>query len=172
MGSKEESKARGILGYFLRIVPPDVMQMYDGTKVDKDISEVMPFFRLWARNAFILWIIHISLGIITTVLTIIITSFASVDYYTQSIPILAIFAAITAALLTSLDIGTKSNNTRNAWRKLNTAMMKYNQDLFKKEEVINAYEEGEALISGINYTPVITSPSNDQERETGKRNKI
>jgi hypothetical protein len=168
MGIKQESKAYGIFEYFLRIVPPNVMQMYEGTKVDKDISEVIPFFRLWARNAFILWIIHISLGLITTILTISITSLASVSFYTQSIPILAVFAAITAALLTSLDIGTKSNNTRNAWRKLNIAMMKYNQNLFNKEQVINAYEEGEALISGINYTP----PSNDQQEKERKKEQI
>jgi flagellar motor component MotA len=113
----------------------------------------MPFFRLWARNATILWIIHISLGIITTILTIIITSLASISSVQSYISILAVIAAISAALLTSLDIGTKSNNTRNAWRKLNTAMMKYNQGVFtSKEQVINAYEEGEALISGINFT--------------------
>lgn len=167
MGIKQESKSRSIFEYLLRIVPPGVMQMYDGTKVDTDIPEVMPFFRLWARNASILWIIHISLGIITTILTIIITSLASVSNFNQTIAILAVIAAITAALLTSLDIGTKSNNTRNAWRKLNTAMMKYNQDLFKKEQVINAYEEGEALISGINYT----LPSSGSQGESGEKEK-
>lgn len=162
MKNKEESKSRGILEYFLRIVPANVMQMYDGTKVEQDIPEVMPFFRLWARNATILWIIHISLGLIATILTIIITALATTQEMGSTIAILAIIAAITAALLTTLDIGTKSNNTRNAWRKLNTAMMKYNQGLFNKEQVISQYEEGETMIAGITYTP-IPKPQRDQE---------
>lgn len=177
MENKANNKARGFLEYILRIVPPNVMEMYENTKVAKEIPEIMPFFRLWARNATILWIIHLSLGIITTILTIIITSVSAtvisttdnsassttnVSFLLGTIPILAVFAAITAALLTSLDIGTKSNNTRNAWRKLNTAMMKYNQGIFTtKELVINAYEEGEALISGINFTQL---PTNGQNR--------
>jgi hypothetical protein len=153
MENKGESKVQSIFEYLLRIAPPGVMKMYDNTNVAKDIPEIIPFFRLWARNATILWIIHISLGIITTILTIIISSLASGSSSNPHIPILAVIAAISAALLTSLDIGTKSNNTRNAWRKLNATMMKYNQGIVSKEQVINAYEEGEALISGINFTP-------------------
>lgn len=131
--------------------------MYSNTRVDNDIPEIMPFFRLWARNATILWMIHISLGILATILTVIITALSSEasagtsgSSYATVVPILAIIAAIAAALLTSLDVGTKSNNTRNAWRKLNFAMMKYNQGIFTKQDVILAYEEGENLISGVN----------------------
>ena len=51
----------GFLDYFLRIVPRNVLRMYDGTKVANEVPEILPFFRLWARNASILWIIHISL---------------------------------------------------------------------------------------------------------------
>jgi hypothetical protein len=53
-------------------------------------------------------VIHISLGLITTILTVIITSLASMSYNPSYISILAIIATISAALLTSLDIGTKS----------------------------------------------------------------
>lgn len=143
----------GFLDYFLRIVPRNVLKMYDDTKVSNDIPEVIPFFRLWARNATLLWIIHISLGIIATILAILITAFsASGPSYLDFVPVMAVIAAIAAALLTSLDIGTKSNNTRNAWRMLNFAMMKYNRGIISIPDVIVAYEQGENLISGVNIT--------------------
>jgi hypothetical protein len=143
----------GILDYFLRIVPRNVLKMYDDTKVSNDIPEIIPFFRLWARNATILWIIHISLGIIATILAIIITALSAAGPTHQGyIPVLSVIAAIAAALLTSLDIGTKSNNTRNAWRILNFAMMKYNRGIISIPQVIEAYQQGENLISGVNIT--------------------
>jgi hypothetical protein len=143
----------GFLDYSLRIVPRNVLKMYDDTKVSNDIPEIIPFFRLWARNATILWIIHISLGIIATILAILITAFsASGESYRGYVPVLSVITAIAAALLTSLDIGTKSNNTRNAWRLLNFAMMKYNRGIISIPDVIDAYQQGENLISGVNIT--------------------
>jgi len=145
----------GFLDYFLRIVPRNVLKMYDDTKVSNDVPEIIPFFRLWARNATILWIIHIAPGIIATILAILITAFStsgSESPYQGFIPVLSVIAAIAAALLTSLDIGTKSNNTRNAWRTLNFAMMKYNRGINSIRDVIDAYEQGENLISGVNIT--------------------
>jgi hypothetical protein len=137
----------------LRIVPRYVLKIYDDTKVSNDVPEIIPFFRLWVRNATILWIIHISLGIIVTILAILITAFsASGSSYQSFIPALAVIAAIAAALLTSLDIGTRSNNTRNAWRTLNFAMMKYNRGIIPIPDVLDAYEQGENLISGVNIT--------------------
>jgi hypothetical protein len=151
----------GLRDYILRIVPPNVREMYNDTKVANDIPEIIPFFQLWARNAAILWIIHISLGIIATILAILITAFsASGGDYQGYIPVLSVIAAISAALLTSLDIGTKSNNTRNAWRSLNFAMMKYNQGIISIRDVIDAYEQGENLISGVN---IILPPTLQQQ---------
>jgi len=47
-------------------------------------------------------------------------------------------------LFTAFNLGAKSNNTRNAWRLLNTAVLRFNQGILEKDEVINAYENGEA----------------------------
>ena len=49
-----------------------------------------------------------------------------------------------------------SNNTRNAWRLLNTAILRFNEGILNKEGVINAYEKGEALIGGISFSQVKT----------------
>jgi len=60
--------------------------------------------------------------------------------------------AVSISLLTAFNLGAKSNNTRNAWRELNTAVMRFNQNIIQKPEVINAYERGETMIGGITFT--------------------
>jgi hypothetical protein len=55
-------------------------------------------------------------------------------------------------MLTAFNLGTKSNNVRNAWRMLNSAIIKFNHNIIPKKEVIAAYEVGEALIGGVAYT--------------------
>ena len=70
--------------------------------------------------------------------------------------VFAFIAAISIAFLTAFNLGAKSNNTRNAWRLLNTAILRFNEGILNKEGVINAYEKGEALIGGISFSQVKT----------------
>jgi hypothetical protein len=66
--------------------------------------------------------------------------------------IFGFLAAVSISLLTAFNLGAKSNNTRNAWRELNTAVMRFNQNSVQKSDVINAYERGETMIGGITFT--------------------
>ena len=75
--------------------------------------------------------------------------------------VFAFIAALTIAFLTAFNLGTKSNNTRNAWRLLNTAILRFNQGILGKNEVINAYESGEALIGGISFS----QPKTEEEHK-------
>ena len=70
--------------------------------------------------------------------------------------VFAFIAALSIALFTAFNLGAKSNNTRNAWRLLNTSVLRFNQGILEKDEVINAYENGEALIGGISFNQVKT----------------
>ena len=70
--------------------------------------------------------------------------------------VFAFIAAISIAFLTAFNLGAKSNNTRNAWHLLNTAILRFNEVILNKDEVINAYEKGEALIGGISFSQVKT----------------
>jgi hypothetical protein len=49
-------------------------------------------------------------------------------------------------------LGAKSNNVRNAWRHLNAAVIKFNRKLVDKDYVIAAYEKGEELIGGVDFS--------------------
>ncbi len=71
-----------------------------------------------------------------------------------------VFAFIALPLVqlfsTAFNLGAKSNNTRNAWHLLNTAILRFNEVILNKDEVINAYEKGEARIGGISFSQVKT----------------
>jgi hypothetical protein len=53
--------------------------------------------------------------------------------------------------MTAFNLGVKSNNTRAAWRHLNAEVMKFNQGIIEKKDVIKAYEEAEKLIGDVSY---------------------
>ena len=65
--------------------------------------------------------------------------------------IFGFLAAVSISLLTAFNLSTKSNNT-NAWKELNTAVMRFNRNIVQKEDVINAYERVETMIGGITIT--------------------
>ena len=50
----------------------------------------------------------------------------------------AFIAAVSISMLTAFNLGTKSNNVRNAWRMLNSAIIKFNHNIIPKKEVIAA----------------------------------
>lgn len=82
--------------------------------------------------------------------------------------IFAFIAALSISMMTAFNLGAKSNNTRNAWRKLNAAMMKFNQGIVSKEYVIRAYEEGESLIGGVTFSQTgIQEPPTGEHEENG-----
>jgi len=59
-------------------------------------------------------------------------------------------AAISSALLTSMNLETKSNHFRAAWRKLNTAILRYEtEDNFTIKELNDAYENAENTIGDV-----------------------
>jgi hypothetical protein len=86
--------------------------------------------------------------------------------------VFAFIAAISIAFLTAFNLGAKSNNTRNAWRLLNTAVLRFNEGIIGKDEVINAYESGEALIGGITFNQIKTGEENTEVPNTVKKSQV
>jgi len=61
---------------------------------------------------------------------------------------LAMVSAISVGLLSALDIGGNANRMRKAWRKLNIAVLKFEEDdTYKLEELLSAYTAAEDLIT-------------------------
>jgi hypothetical protein len=135
---------------FLRPIP-DLSNTYKETRIEKELPEMLIYLKLWGHNTHLLWIYHILLGILATFFTILSASLIDVidNIY---IKIFSIIAAISISFLAAFSLGTKSNNVRAAWRKLNTTIIKFNSNLVDKKEVIQAYEDGELLIGGVSYS--------------------
>jgi hypothetical protein len=111
-------------------------------EVPKEIKKAID---VWYRDAGILRFLHIFLGLMALVLTITVAS----SIPNQN-PWIAWGAAITVGILTSFNLGTKSNNMRNAWRILNEAKIRYeNQDDMTLEKLIDAYRDGEKLVGDV-----------------------
>jgi hypothetical protein len=141
---------------FLKLFRPSDMyeEIYKGKPISdqKDgVPEIVPFLRLWVRKAKELRISQISLGFLATffsILTATSISFPLSDYYSKYF---AFIAAVSIGLMTAFDLGTKSNHMTDAWRHLVVAVVKFNRGVYKKEDVINAYEEGERTIGDVTY---------------------
>jgi len=130
---------------------PDATNTYRGTRVDREIPEMLTYLQLWSSNTTKLWIVHITLGVIATFFSLLTASqIGNID--NQYSRIFGFIAALSISLMTAFNLGAKSNNTRNAWRKLNTAIMKFNEHMIKKEALIAAYIQGESLIGGVSYS--------------------
>ena len=67
--------------------------------------------------------------------------------------IFALVAAASIALMTSFDLGTKSNNIVRAWRLLNAAIIKFNnvEENGDVQKVIESYEKAEEIIGDVTY---------------------
>ena len=64
--------------------------------------------------------------------------------------LLAFIAALSVGLLSGFDLGAKSNRQRRAWRKLNTAIIRYKEELeYPVESLIKAYEDAEEIIGDV-----------------------
>ncbi|TFH49863.1 MAG: hypothetical protein E4G89_04175 [Methanothrix sp.] len=113
-------------------------------------TEISYAIKAWYRGSNILRFLHISLGLIAIVLTITVASkvIAADD---SLFPWIAWGAAIATGLLTSFNLGTKSNNMRNAWRILNEAKIRYekNEQDMTLVKLVDAYRDGEKLIGDV-----------------------
>jgi len=165
---------------------PDVEELYKTGRVKEELPEILKILALWGKNSTNLWRLHIILGITATIFSILAgVGFSSpgiipdyldntnnssktmqavqneikqLHYQKVASQIFGILAAVSISLMTAFNLGAKSNDTRNAWRELHAAVLKFNQNIIGKREVIGAYEHAETLIGGLIFTKDGTSP--------------
>jgi hypothetical protein len=127
--------------------------MYKDTRIEKEMPEILQYLNMWGTNATRLRYIHIFLGTFATFFALL----AAADFWENDngdnyVRVFAFIAAISISMLTAFNLGAKSNNVRNAWRQLNSAVIKFNRELIDKDSVIIAYEKGEELIGGVDFS--------------------
>jgi hypothetical protein len=124
------------------------MDIYKGSKIEKEMPEILAYLNRWNILARALRVIHITLGFLSVLFSLLTAAQIS-PLNTDWPKVYAFIAALSIGLMTAFDMGTKSNNTRTAWRNLNASVIKFNQGLIDKQGVIDAYEEGEKSIGDV-----------------------
>ena len=62
---------------------------------------------------------------------------------------IALTAAVSTGLMTGLGLGYKGNRMRSAWRILNAAKIRYENDVVDIDTLMDKYEEAEKLIGDV-----------------------
>lgn len=118
-------------------------------------AEIDYTFRGWRIQAQRLRIVHVALLLAASVFSILTAS----DVSGNGRSYFAVAAALSVGILSSLDAGGKANGFRNAWRHMNAAMARFQSNpSFTTEQLIQAYEEAEALIGDVTSAPRRPSP--------------
>jgi hypothetical protein len=151
----------------LSLQPIPDTNVYKDTRIESEMAEILTYLKLWGNNARGLWAFHIFLGIFATFFSLLSATGFGGDLLSR---VFAFVAALSIAFLTAFNLGAKSNNTRNAWRLLNTAILRFNEGILGKDEVINAYESGEALIGGITFNQTKTHEGSTTVPNLNKQN--
>jgi hypothetical protein len=151
----------------LSLQPIPDKDLYKGTRIESELPEILPYLQQWGNNARILWAFFIFLGIFATFFSLLAATGFGGDLLSR---VFAFIAALSIAFLTAFNLGARSNDTRNAWRLLNTAVLRFNQGIVQKDEVITAYEKGETLIGGISFSQVKTEEGSATIAEKGQAN--
>jgi hypothetical protein len=91
------------------------------------------------------------LSVFFSLLTTTVLQFTGDTYTNTYAKIFAFIAAVSIGLMTAFDLGTKSNNMTNAWRKLIDAVIKFNRGVCQQEEVIDALIDAEKIIGNVTF---------------------
>jgi hypothetical protein len=137
----------------------EMQSLYKDKRIMKEIPEVLYFLHLSSFQSRLLRGIHIILGVSATLFSLLAATLIQIDntdndnIYNISAKILALVAAASIALMTSFDLGTKSNNIVRAWRLLNAAIIKFNnvKENGDVQKVIESYEKAEEIIGDVMY---------------------
>lgn len=124
--------------------------MYKDTRIEKQLPYILEYLERWELVATVLRIIHLLLGTLAIFFSLLAAAqIGSIqDEYAK---IFAFIAAVSIALMAAFNLSEKSNNVRNAWRELNAAVMKFNQNIIGEKEIIEAYRREEGVVGDVTF---------------------
>jgi hypothetical protein len=117
---------------------------------------ILDNLRRWELIANSLRALQVILGVVGTVAALVATTFTA-ELGTFRVKICTAIAAFCIGMIAAFDIGGKANQTRNAWRELTVAILKYEnahpptaQDY---ENLLSAYRHGEERVGDVTFQP-------------------
>jgi hypothetical protein len=129
----------------------NVKSVYKGTKIEKEVPHILFFLNRWEFMSAILRVIYILLGI-SSVFFSLLAAVQIGSIQEEYAKIFAFIAAVSIAFMTAFNLTDKSNNVRDAWRELNAGVMKYNNKLINKDQLIEIYRVQEGKIGGVFFS--------------------
>ncbi len=115
---------------------------------------ILENFSRWGLIANSLRILQVALGVIGTAAALLVTTFTG-ELGTFRTKILTFVAAFCLGTLTAFDIGGKANQTRNAWREVAVAVIKYQHTKLPSEQafddLIAAYKRAEEIVGDVAF---------------------
>ena len=116
-------------------------------------SKIIKQLSRWSFQCRVLRIAHFILVLTATVSSILVA--AKLSTFPQGVTeSLAVLAAVSVSLIQAFDLGSKANRMRGAWRKLNAAVILFEEDpQITIRHLVKAYERGEELIGDVKEEP-------------------
>lgn len=127
---------------------PDLSMYVEPSTGRKIPYEIAQNLKRWSMQSVAYRITTDILGVTGTVFSLLIAmNIEKLKKYTQWF---AFIAAVSYGIISAFDIGDKANRTRQAWRKLNTAVLRYQeQQDFTMKELIDVYSDAEDIVGDV-----------------------
>ena len=139
--------------------PPSLVNASGARPVPDEITRNL---KSWERGAGWLHFLQIVLSLAAIVSSVLVAANLGPS---RVVRVLAVCSALFTGVVSSFDPGGEANRMRNAWRLLNTALLRYQAGGTGIEQVIDAYERGEIIIGS--YT-VSLNTQGSQESKSGQ----
>lgn len=124
----------------------------------KVVEQIRKLCRLWNTMGFIFNILFVTLGITTITTSVFVSVYTGNDYKiftykidSDTIKIVAYISTVSLTLLTAFNLINYANNSRNAWRALNVALMNYDAGVIKIDALIEEYKKCEVMMGNVNF---------------------
>lgn len=105
------------------------------------------------QQAFWLRLVHALLSISSIVCSLLVAAKIN-SFEPVLIEWLAFMAAASVGIMSGFDLGSKANRMRRAWRRLNAAIIEFEEDSNTTiEELIEAYKDAEQIIGDVKEKP-------------------
>lgn len=116
-------------------------------------SEITKQLNRWNFHSRVLRISHFVLVLTATICTVLVAAKLT-TFPPELVQWLAALSAVSVSLISAFDLGSKANRMKWAWRKLNSAIILFQEDQETTiKQLIKAYEKGEEIIGDVKEEP-------------------
>jgi hypothetical protein len=120
---------------------------------EDEIQNMNNLLEIWNSIATRLNFCLISLGLITIISSFVVSIFLNTHILCDiTIKILACISTVCLSILTAFNVAKKANDTRRAWRILNSALIRYKKRNISFDKLMEAYDLGESLMGNVDFS--------------------